>query len=182
MGCASDEPAKKKKKCATHTNKVHNIKFDAIPNINSIHEMVGKRVAHFVCEKSKYKWFYGTIIMLSEHDENDLIIKYGGFKTYYCVAYKEYKEFGTLKLINLEIDHILQKYVLQTFKDPKGITEWQEYGIISDYDAATGLLCVKYFKSSNLDLEEIYEQIVMTFEEILSEYLLHHFTLFELQE
>ena len=117
--------------------------------------------------------------MLCENTENELVIRYDGYDCYYTLSYDDFVENETLKLCPLEVDDLIGKNVVQTFKDKEGDT-WDEHGIISNYNPATGLFYISYYETS--ELLKIYEGLHMLFEEIESDYINHEFKLYTLSK
>ena len=162
-----EPPCKKvKKNIVVGSKKL--IKSRPIPKIDSINDLVGKRVAHF-CEgdKGNYTWCNGSVLCIKPGSGNsELVIRYDGYKKLYSFDYAELAD-GLLKVIPLDPENIIGMYISQKFTNENEVDIWTETGKILGYKPATGLYTVSYFQDKNthsLDDESYDENLHQVYE------------------
>ena len=144
-----------------------------LPDIKNSSEMVGKRVCHLCDENGKAKWFNGTVICCKPGTVSEMVIRYDGYPTLYSFEFSEFSE-KLLKLIPLDPDFIVGKFIMHKFCDENELDEWFENGKIISYNPATALYTINYFDLDGegellLDEDEqdlsVYETLVIDLEE-----------------
>ena len=81
-------------------------------------------------------------------NNSELVIRYDGFPTLYAFDYEEYSD-NLVKVIDLEPQHIIGKFIRHRFIDEEESDEWFENGKIISYNPATELYTVNYFDDLN---------------------------------
>ena len=96
--------------------------------------MVSKRVCHLSSDEcGKKQWFNGTVICSKPGTVSELVIRYYGYPTLYSFDFSEFYE-KLLKLIPLNPEFIVGKFILHKFCDEDELNEWYENGKIISYN------------------------------------------------
>ena len=107
-----------------------------------------------------------------------MVIRYDGYPTLYSFDFYEFSE-KLLKLIPLDPEFIVGKFILHKFCDEDELNEWYENGKIISYNPATALYTINYFdidEQGALPVDEdeqdlsVYETLVIDLKE---DYLKH---------
>ena len=147
----SEPKAKKKKYVSAVSNKNDGVisekMADGLPDVKNCSDLIGKRVSHLSTdEEGKPKWFNGTVICNKPGSLSEMVIRYDNYATLYSFDYSELCD-GLLKLIPLDPEYIVGKFIMHKFTDESEADEWFEDGKIISYDPRTALYTVNYFHS-----------------------------------
>ena len=149
----SEPVAKKQRMSTTHNNTLNKKVSNRFPEIKNIHDLVGKRVCHLSSdEEGEAKWFNGNVICIKPASNlSELVIRYDGYATLYSFDYCEFSD-NLLKLIPLDPEQVVGKFILHKFSDESESDEWYEHGKIISYNPATALYTINYFDVNDGDL------------------------------
>ena len=183
------KPKQKKQKLSLikGTGKVYTeqVQENSIPYVKNKNEMVGKRVCHpSSAENGKTQWFNGTVVCCKPETVSEMVIRYDGYATLYSFDFSEFSE-KLLKLIPLDPEFIVGKFIMHKFCDENEVDEWYENGKIISYNPVTALYTINYFVVDDEDEElpinenehdlSVYETLVSDLE---GDYLKHENKIF----
>ena len=150
-----------------------------LPEVESIEELVGKRVAHFTRDGSKKPaWYEGVVVMRKPLSPSELIIRYDTEEKFYSFEFSEYSENQLIELIEIQPEWAVGKLINHRFETEDGEESWWEKGRILAYK--DGQYTVEYYLSNDTECTatqndgddgEAYEQLVLPLED---DYVKHH--------
>ena len=169
------EPPCKRKKVGTCSEKsIRDTRKGAddklIPEVDSIEELVGKRVVHFTSDgEKKPRWYKGVVVMRKPMTDSELIIRYDvEDEKLYAFDYSEYSELGLIELVEVEPEWAVGKLINHRFETEDGGESWWEKGRILCYK--DGQYTMEYYLANDSDIDIAYEQLVLPLED---DYLAH---------
>ncbi|MCH2377670.1 MAG: hypothetical protein MK231_04815, partial [Pelagibacterales bacterium] len=164
INCSYNKPNKKKINCV-------NTGLENVPAVSNKSELIGKCVSHFTMDdEGNPKWYSGTVVCCKPNTDSEMVIRYDNYPTLYSFDFDEYTS-GLLKLLPLDPEFAVGKFILHKFYDEEEVDDWWENGKIISYEPATDLYTINYFHAEedyafqNEEDVDVYETLIIPMEE-----------------